>query len=77
MNRNLPSAGTSPAAHNRDAVSKKALDRAMKGFLRLDIPGGRRRKKHLTRVEGGRLRALVSAVANDPALRRALEKAGR
>jgi len=43
----------------------------MKGFMRLDSPGGRRRKKHIMRVEGANLRALVVAVAQDLYAKRA------
>ncbi|HEX9089710.1 MAG TPA: hypothetical protein VF867_19620 [Arthrobacter sp.] len=65
MNRNVPSPGGSPGAHNRHRGSEKALDGTMKGFMRLDSPGGRRRKKHIMKIEGGRLRELVVAVAQD------------
>jgi hypothetical protein len=43
----------------------------MKGWMRVHTPGGRRRKKYLTKVEGGRLRQLVIAVANDLQAKRA------
>lgn len=71
MNRSLPSTGMAPAGHNARRASNKALDRTMKGWFRIHTPGGRRRKKYLTKVEGGRLRALVVAVANDLHTRRA------
>ena len=37
----------------------------MKGFMRVQTPSGRRRKKHISKVEGANLRALVAAVAKD------------
>lgn len=65
MNRCVPSPGRNPADHNRHQASEKNLDRVMKGFMRLDSPGGRRRKKLIMRVEGANLRVLVAAVAKD------------
>lgn len=70
MNRNLPSRGMAPTVNNHRRASKKALDRTMRGWMKVRTPGGRRRKKYLTKVEGGRLRALVVAVANDLHARR-------
>jgi hypothetical protein len=70
MNRSLPSTGIDPAGHNARHASNNALDRALKGWFRIHTPGGRRRKKCLTKVEGGRLRALIVAVANDLHARR-------
>lgn len=70
MNRNLPSTGMAPDVNNHRRASKKALDRTMKGWMKVRTPGGRRRKKHITKVEGGHLRALVVAVANDLHARR-------
>ncbi len=67
----IPSTGGNPVAHNRHRASEKSLDRVMKGFMRVDTPGGRRRKKHITKVEGVNLRALVVAVANELQTRRA------
>lgn len=61
----LPTAGGNPSSHNRRRAWEKALDRAMKGFMRVQTPSGRRRKKHITKVEGANLRALVAAVAKD------------
>lgn len=63
--RGLPTAGGNPTDHNRLRASEKALDRAMKGWMQVHTPGGRRRKKHITKVEGANLRALVAAVAKD------------
>lgn len=60
----IPSPGGNPAEHNRRRASKKSLDRAMKGWMQVHTPGGRRRKKHITRVEGANLRALVLAVSH-------------
>jgi hypothetical protein len=70
MNRNLPSTGLPPAVNNDRRASKKALDRTMKGWMKVRTPGGRRRKKYITKVEGGRLRELVVSVANELHARR-------
>jgi hypothetical protein len=70
MNRNLPTTGLEPSVNNARRASKKALDRTLKGWMKVHTPGGRRRKKYITKVEGGRLRALVVAVANDLYARR-------
>lgn len=67
----VPSPGGNPADNNRHRASQKSLDRVMKGFMRVDTPGGRRRKKHITKVEGANLRALVVAVAKDLHAKRA------
>lgn len=71
MNRALPSRGMPPAVNNSRHASKKALDRTMKGWMKVHTPGGRRRKKHITKVEGTNLRALVVAVARDLQAQRA------
>lgn len=67
----MPSAGEPPALNNRRRSSKKSLDRTMKGWMKVQTPGGRRRKKHITKVEGARLRELVVAVAGELARRNA------
>lgn len=71
MNRAVPSRGGNPGSHNRHRASEKSLDRVMKGFMVVDTPSGRRRKKHITKVEGANLRALVVAVAKDLQSKRA------
>jgi hypothetical protein len=63
--KTIPSTGGSPAEHNRYRASEKALDRVMEGFMRVETPSGWRRKKHIMKVEGARLRELVVAVARD------------
>lgn len=65
MNSHLPSPGGNPVLHNRRRASDKALSRTMRGWMRLQTPGGRRRKKYVMKVEGARLRELVIAVANE------------
>jgi hypothetical protein len=71
VNRSLPSPGGNPVAHNHQQASEKSLDRVMKGWMRVHTPSGRRRKKHITKVEGANLRALVVAVAQDLHAKRA------
>lgn len=70
MNRSLPSPGAPPAVNNARRASQKALDRTMKGWMKVRTRGGRRRKKYLMKVEGARLRKLVIAVARDLSTRR-------
>jgi hypothetical protein len=60
VNRSVPSASGNPVDHNRRRIWKRALNRMMEGWIHVHTPGGRRRKKHITKVEGANIRALVA-----------------
>lgn len=63
MNRSMPSTGINPRIANEYRAFNKRLDNMAK--LTIKTPGGRRRKKYITKVETANYRHLIILVAQD------------
>ena len=59
----IPSPGGNPSRDNFRRHQTRKLERL--AVIRIRTPRGRRRKKHLTKVETARFKDLILAVASD------------
>jgi hypothetical protein len=67
--RRLPTAGGDPARDNFRRHQERKLERL--AVIHIRTPRGRRRKKHLTKIETARFKDLIVAVARDLRARQA------